>query len=165
MEAFRLLSHNITNDNYKIFLNLCFRYCTQFTLTFHDYNITSNYPIKKELEPFYVKTIQTYHWYCYRTYEYPLSILVYRVNEEAKNILLKYYDNIYCKPNFNIEDICFFKNNHIFFGSVSHEEIAHLFLNHQHNQFSQFMKLANWKKENIDRNRFINFNYKSILQK
>ena len=49
MEAFRLLSHNITNDNYKIFLNLCFQYCTQFTLTFHDYNITSNYPIKKEL--------------------------------------------------------------------------------------------------------------------
>ena len=90
MEAFRLLSHNITNDNYKIFLNLCFQYCTQFTLTFHDYNITSNYPIKKELEPFYIKTIQTYHWYCYRTYEYPLSILVYTVNEEAKNILLKH---------------------------------------------------------------------------
>lgn len=144
MNAYRLIDNNISGNNYEKFLQLCFNRATYFSLTFHD--TKKQFKIKKELQPYNLKVLRTFHWYCFHSLKKPLTIAIYFANEETRHILSTYYNNIYCEPRFNVEDICFFNDKNLIFGSVSHADCAHLFLSSSEDIYI-YEQIAAWKKE------------------
>ena len=121
----------------KIFediLDLCFLYCDYFSFTQHDFLWTTD-KLKCELEPFLCEKIVCTRWFRYNvTNKNPLTVLLFGINEEAKKIVKKYWNEIFLGGDDgctgcvqNLEDICFFKEGELVLGTVSHEAICQVF--------------------------------------
>lgn len=152
MFTYSLISNNISNIKFRKFIKYLFENSTCFTLTFH--NKDYDKVLYKNLSPFLIKNIKTFNWYRYKTLEKPLNIFVYNTNNVSMNIILNTFNSLF-EYYYGIEDICFFNKHKLIFGSVTHENIADLFLNFE-NDIKYFEEFGDWKLTNYKPD--INFN-------
>lgn len=144
--AYRLIDDNIRGESYKNILSLCFQYAEYFTL--NDYHLYLGYDLPSRLEPFAVESFKTAHAFLNPTYGYDdngalvpadkIKTTVYRATQQAKEIISHISNNIYLEtdaieifdPTLNRivsgtswygEDLCFYKGDQLFFGTLSHE--------------------------------------------
>lgn len=150
MFMYSFMGKDIEGKQFERFISFLFQNSTHFTLTFHNYGRKHdmNLSIYKEFSDYICKHIRTFQWFCYQTYEKPLNVMVFQSNMELLDIFLKYFDKLFHFEYNAIEDICFFSDKKLIFGSVSHEEIACLFLNSK-NDIEIFSDFANWEEKNI----------------
>ena len=89
--------------------------------------------ILERLEPYLLKKIDTTHWFHYYVPTCNLlNIQIYEANKKTKKIILNFYKNLFAhNKDGNIvnvpEDLCFFKNEKLVLGTVSHDRIASVF--------------------------------------
>ncbi len=145
---------NITGDNYYKLLDICFSKCDVFSLskTYNWENIKTAkvYKFLNTIEPFKVKTITTDVWHCFRANPNEhFEIFLYNCNEKCKNILKQHTADLFFQTRGSIndlpEDICFFINNKLLLGTVSHEYICNLYTQDMQT-FEEFKPLAKWYK-------------------
>ena len=138
-ECYYLESENIYGDNFKQLVDLLGLSADYFTMNKH---FTSNGKpffqgsLFKTLAPFCIDSLQVNDWYCNydmssfytdNTTEYRIEVQVYQSNNMTLDILKSSCDNIYLFDYEQIplgEDLCFFKDNKLFMGTVSHERIC-----------------------------------------
>lgn len=153
MFTYSLISNNIINIKFKKFMKYLFENSTHFTLTFH--NKDYDEVLYKNLSSFLIKNIKTFNWYRYKTLENPLNIFVYSSNIVSMNIILNNFNSLF-EYHYGIEDICFFNKSKLIFGSVTHENIADLFLDFK-DDIKYFKEFGDWKLTNYKQD--IDFNF------
>ena len=153
MFTYSLISNNISNIKFKNFMKYLFENSTHFTLTFH--SIDYDEILYENLSYFFFLYIKTFNWYRYKTLEKPLNVFVYNSNIISMNIILNTFNSLF-EYHFGIEDICFFNKSKLIFGSVTHENIADLFLDFK-NDIKYFKEFGNWKLTNYKLD--IDFNF------
>ena len=163
--AYRLMDENIWGESYKSVLALCFQYADYFTL--NDYRLYLGYDLPLRLESFVVESFKTAYAFLNPTYNYDdngilvpadkIETTIYKATQQAKEIVSYISNNIYLEagtieifePKLNRivsgtswhgEDLCFYRGNKLFFGTLSHEyecvlypqskEMLSLFQNH-----------------------------------
>lgn len=140
MFVYSLLDDNIKGENFKHFLLCCLHNSTYVSVT-----ISEEDKIISEFKDYIYKSFETYSWYCYKTYETPLFIMMYHSTPSLLEGLVKYFDCLFPKDTKGIEDLCFFKDNRILFGSVTHERIAQIVLSSE-TDIKEYEKFAAWKE-------------------
>ncbi len=144
MLVYSLLDSNIQGNNFREFLLYCLETSTHFSIT-----VTNPQISLSEFNRFLYKSFQTYSWYCYKTYETPLTIMLYHSSPLLLPEIIKYFTCLFPKNTKGIEDICFFNNTKIMFGSVTHEGIAQLLLSSELD-IKSFEKFAKWSNKVIN---------------
>ncbi|MEA5083665.1 MAG: hypothetical protein VB018_05870 [Lachnospiraceae bacterium] len=161
MDEMLKLQENIELNNFTKLLDLCFEISSYFSFTKNiDFSIEereTRAKFLKELEPFYVKTIKTQHWHCYYVPpENVKEVYLFKTDMNAKPIIQKYFDNIFLEErNYSgdivgefkpvPEDLCFFYQNKLLLGTVSHENICYAYP-HSEQLMVEFEKLGYWKR-------------------
>lgn len=121
-------------DYYLHIIDLCFNYAQFFSLSDVGWKKKYDYTVMKKLNPYLIMQKNVTKWFGW--IHHTSRVYVYKCTSETKNILLESFDNIflqikvdkhYSLSNCNLEDLCFFKDNKLFFGSVSHESICGIF--------------------------------------
>lgn len=153
-KTFKLTSENIRGERFKNVIDICFKYSTFFSLTTNFDAIENSFSKKlvNDLNYFLLKNFKTDHWHCYYILDKskPLNISIYKSNEKTKQILIDSCNNIYLeidKGGFIAEDICFFSNNELLLGTVSHANICHIYPSSE-NILKSFLNLEHisWKE-------------------
>lgn len=116
-------------------MNLCLHKSKFFSLTYHSYPGKTNELIT-ELFKYRYRRIKTTQWFSYtRLPDNPLEIFLYPSNSSTMAILKRYYtgfflDNVYDKTlqwTQSLEDLCFFGEDKLIMGTVSHEMICNVY--------------------------------------
>lgn len=90
--------------------------------------------------------------------------MLYRSTKELTEWFMKNFDSLFGFDSQGIEDICFFRNNNILFGSVSHEEIAQLFLSNE-KEILKYENCAKWEKMPSHKDRDYIPNFETYLRR
>lgn len=77
-----------------------------------------------------------------------MDVALYRSNPILSGSIMKWFDCLFPSRLQGIEDICFFSDESLLLGSVSHEGIAQLFLPSE-SELSIFTKFARWEKVSL----------------
>lgn len=154
-----VLDSNLEGEKYRQLINACFDLSTYFSLTKRDYHIRNSVYMKflSDIAPSYIDTILTWNWFAYHLYSpEPLEVCLYHANNEMKNVILRYFDNLYQLENSmngksrNVknlpEDLCFFKGNKLLLGTVSHASICFAYPPTEEIT-SQFQEIGNWEED------------------
>ncbi|MBP3918602.1 MAG: hypothetical protein J6I50_05465 [Clostridia bacterium] len=127
--------HPFTTETLHKTFTLLEEYCDSFSLM-QAYWYNTNPILKNELLPYRTAQYQTTHWFCYDMLETePLQVSLYPVCTQTKEILNRlfypyhiYFDVDLRKTSIpDLEDLCFFKDGELVFGSVAHESIFYLY--------------------------------------
>ena len=132
------LINNIQYEKFNNLIDICFSCCSYFTFTKNRWpgyaSDSRHIAFIEKLEKQYIKMLNVNHWHCnYVPPGYSMEILVYKTEDIAKEIIKCNFDNIYLKLNTENsvnsinplpEDLCFFIENSMFLGTVSHESIC-----------------------------------------
>lgn len=140
MLVYELLDDNIKGDNFKQFLLFCLENSDYCSVTVSEGN-----KVIDGWNDFLYQSFLTYSWYCYKTYEAPLNVILYHSAPSLSEGLLKYFGCLFPEYTQGVEDICFIKNNKIMFGSVTHERIAQIVLSSE-TGLKDYEKFAAWKR-------------------
>lgn len=82
------------------------------------------------LNPYLIKKISTNRWFGQQvSYENKLEIYIFEFTQETQKILLSNYDSIFYTDSVwkKPEDLCFYRDNRLITGSVTHEKICYLY--------------------------------------
>ena len=139
-----LADDNIIGENFKRFLLYYLQNSTYFSVTVEEEN-----RMLPELNDYLQRSFQTTLWYRYKTYGEPLVIMLYRSRPALLEELMKYFDCLFPTYTKGVEDICFFKDTKLMFGSVTHERIAEVVLSSETTDIKAVEKLAVWEKRMI----------------
>lgn len=128
------LLENLRGQAFSEYVSTCFQVSDIFSLTKNGWS-TANQSneaalILKLLAPYHLRTLHTNRWFCYRVpAEHDIEIYTFRSTQEAKKILLSNYDSIFYDDHVwkKPEDLCFFKEQKLFSGSVAHERICFVY--------------------------------------
>ena len=153
--TFELIDQNIEKETFEKLIDICFRYSSYFSFSEHFTKFQDDYrnknKLKYGLEPFLIKKFKTTHWHCIiTTTENPLNIFIYKNNELAKEIITKYFNNIYLRNNdgdlydFH-EDISFFAEKKLLLGTISHTPICNLYPSTEE-QLRDFKNIVAWRE-------------------
>lgn len=148
MLVYSLCADNIKGEKFREFISYCLEQSTYFSLTLHDCNEDIKNNALAEIDKYSYKSIQTYSWYCYKTFEKPLSISLYYSTKELVDWFVNFFNSLFEFESQGIEDICFFRNKNLLFGSVSHEKIAQLFLSSE-KEILKYETYSRWEKISI----------------
>ena len=157
LKEFELENHNLEGDELVRLFNLCFEYADYFAVadnqTFFEKQKYIDFDF--DLKDYHIMSYTTTNWFCYFNKEFFID--VYRACEKSKEILLKYWSNLFVKDNiYDIpgfpEDICFFKGNNIFLGTLSHENMCSFFTADKEME-DKFKSICDWRE-------YADFNYK-----
>lgn len=116
-------------------LELCFRESDCFSLTYCGLPGHTNELIT-ELFPHRCGKVNTSRWFCYITLaDNPIERFLYPASSDTMGILKKHYtglflDNVYDKSSEykqSLEDLCFFRENKLIMGTVSHEKMCSVY--------------------------------------
>ena len=151
-KTFRLLNETIRNPNFTKVMELCFADSSflSFTKYFGFQESARSKHFDADLQPFLVETMKTIHWHCYHMLDpnRPLEVSIYRATQAVKEIVLNTFGNIYLTDHIKppiAEDICFFRENELLLGTVSHERICHVYPKTEHS-LNAFLQSANWEE-------------------
>lgn len=122
----------IEDERFIILLDLLFAHADVFTMTVSDAASRTWPLLETKLRPYQINSIQTQSWFYRRSWHgSTFTVNVYRSADEAKQLLLDTFQDILLKsvkPGIcprevmpTLEDLCFFKNGIMFFGTLSHE--------------------------------------------
>ena len=132
----------IKDEHYKGFLDMCFEHSDSFSLQVARWAASTDDNVQEELEPYRIKTMQTLKWFGYdytnapEGDQRPMEVSLYRATAEAKAVLLKCFDDIFLnekkgdrlvQSTQTVEDLCFFKDEALWVGTVSHENMLCVF--------------------------------------
>lgn len=148
----------ISENNFSIFLELCFKNATYFSLNKAPWTDSIRKDLQTRLEPFLVKEILTPTWFGYDYSMAPpedyrqLKVFLYNAEIIAKDIFLECFSDVFLKIGQGgtlldslqtLEDLCFFSQESLFVGTVSHEFLLGVFPPNR--EFETFMKkLGDW---------------------
>ena len=82
------------------------------------------------MSPYHLRDLETNHWFCYYTPEdRPRKVHLFQITPETRSIVLSAFKKLFFddKAWEEPEDICFFRNNRLILGSVSHEQMCYLY--------------------------------------
>ena len=149
----------ISGDDFSAFLNKCFDNANLFSFNKAIWTNCSCKDMQKELEPFLSKEIQVQKWFGYDYSMAPerdrrtIRVYLYKADSAAKEIILRYCSDVFLRKNIGgefmdpvqtLEDLCFFSDEKLFVGTVSHEFL--LKVEPPSKDFEEFMKkLGRWK--------------------
>ena len=107
----------------------CFDHADAFTLCTAIWTQATNDALRTALERYEIRSFHTARWFCHFSTEPFLQVHVYPANEETRRIIKQQVTDLYFDLSRNknlhtLEDLCFFKENQLFFGTVSHESIC-----------------------------------------
>lgn len=134
------LIENIYNEKFRILVDYLFSKSSYFTLCENGYGHVvkgqKHARLLKSLAPYLVTTVKTNHWFCYYVTGATLKkVYVYSANEQTKKLLLGTYDNLFLfDDNGKIEtpeDLCFFKENTLFWEQFHTSQYVMFFQNRQ----------------------------------
>lgn len=115
-----------TGAQFRRILRLCFRYADSFTLT--ELRMPNTVPplksdLQKELRPFLRTDLEVRSWFITPKMNPPRHIFLYRADPDALPVLERYTHSLsglgYRMPEENLEDLCFFSGDTLFFGTLS----------------------------------------------
>mgnify|MGYP001076833611 CR=1 FL=1 len=144
----------IADDGFQRFMDYCFQHSDYFSLTRQSsdevlYNQRQD-AFLSHLLPYKCDEIKTNRWFrisvSHRT---PLTVYLYRTEVGAKKIIQSTFQDLYlyCRvkaPCFWMpEDICFFRDEKLWLGTLSHEEICTAFVN-THQQSQEICSFSDW---------------------
>lgn len=125
--------HNMGGEAFHSFLSLCFEYATHFSMSRAPWTMCTDTKLERELSHFAERHITTSKWFGYDFRGDPrIEVHVYRACPETEAMLKKYCRNLFmvyrennkrCKAP-TLEDLCFFRHDDMFVGTVSHEFIC-----------------------------------------
>nr|WP_294492423.1 hypothetical protein [uncultured Anaerosporobacter sp.] len=154
------LRSNICGERYNQLIDTCFDLSTHFSFTKRSFHKEDEVYKKfmEDLTPSYRLTLFASHWFCYYvSRSTPLEIYVFSTDNNMKQIIKGYFDNLFQQERNldgtwgNIknlpEDLCFFTGNKLLLGTVSHEDICYVYPPTKEIA-SQFIKLGNWEEKN-----------------
>ena len=116
----------------KLF-DICFDTCDMFSLSSYPW-IGQDGTMERALTTFMVHRMNTMHWFCQYALEeeHPIHLRIYPLNEQTKNILRTHYRGLFLddwskngqrwRPS--LEDLCFFRNGKLLFGTLLHEHMC-----------------------------------------
>lgn len=137
-----VLPETIQGEAFVQFLDLCFQEATYFSLKKAWWTECNDTSLQEELKSFLEKEITTLKWFGYDYSVAPeedkreMNIYIYRATNEAKAILIRFFEDIFLREKKNmelvdssqtLEDLCFFSANSIIVGTVSHEFLLEVF--------------------------------------
>lgn len=166
-----ILEDNIEGTKYHQLLDICFNLSTYFSFTKRHFHTKNSVYLKflKDLAPSYIKTEFTWHWFSYYLYsKEPLEVCLYHADSKRKDVIKKYFNNLFQEDESmngksrNIknlpEDLCFFKDNQLLLGTVSHAWICFAYPPTDIIA-DQFKPLGKWKEGDFSEEQiFLNFN-------
>jgi hypothetical protein len=118
----------VSGENFRKLLGECFSRADRFSLTVGPWYYQTN-ALWREIHPYLLNHRTTSAWFAYGEGSHPCVRLLFPTNAETRALLEKYFDNMWLKPpegeaKQSLEDLCFFQNGKLFFGTVSHEYIC-----------------------------------------
>ncbi len=148
--AYSLKEANITGENFKNFIKLSMEINDIFSVSVPYYTNEDDPGVENAdsgvvLDDLEYMSFETYSWYCFKVYENPLKILLFRTSVKMVNFVLKYFDSLFPDRAMRLEDICFFKENKLTFGSVTHENIAQL-IDPDEETINMYRKFGQWDR-------------------
>lgn len=158
MDKMLKLKKNIEFEVFYRLLDLCFEVSTFFSFTENgvaEYAELLEYKnFLKELEPFLVESIKVTHWHHYYVPDYnKKNIYIYNADKKAKRIIKNNFNNLFLEDKINEiitsikalpEDLCFFYDNKLILGTVSHEGICSVYP-HTDEIYKAFLQLGEWE--------------------
>lgn len=128
-------THTVEGECFVNLMDLCFDSADCFSLKRASWSAFTDKQFELELEPFKIKELRMKYWYGYNLLPEhlsapPMEIILYDACEAAREVVLKYNDNLFLEDRRDgkltlssktLEDICFFKDKSLFLGTVSHE--------------------------------------------
>lgn len=119
-------NRQFTGQEFLRTLRLCFRYADCFTLTelcLRDTPLKTD--LQKELRPFLIRDFEARSWFITPKMDPPCHIFLYKADTDALPVLEQYTHSLfrldYRIPEENLEDICFFSGETLFFGTLSRD--------------------------------------------
>ena len=107
-------------------LRLCLCSCDCFTMTEEPYNSASD--MQKALKPYLIRDFQTSRWFERQKVSPPMHVFLYKTDPGAGEILESYTSHLFRTgfriPEQNMEDLCFFSDNTLIFGTMSEEKFC-----------------------------------------
>lgn len=153
------LRSNICGEQYNQLIDICFDLSTHFSFTKRSFHKEDGLYKKfiEDLTPSYKRTLLTSHWFCYYVSQStPLEIQLFSTDNNMREIIKNYFDNLFQREwnanevTGNIknlpEDLCFFTDSKLLLGTVSHEEICYVYPPTKEIA-NQFIKLGNWEEK------------------
>jgi hypothetical protein len=124
------IEYNITGQRFKQLMDLCFGCADCFSMREAPWTYARDKRLALALREFRIREIRADRWFCNRMTEPSMKINLYQATEGAKETVLCFVDNLFLDsgdPKFfsSLEDLCFFKGNDLFFGTVSHEKMCY----------------------------------------
>ena len=109
--------------------DLCFDHADAFTLCTAVWTHATNDALRKALQPYRIRSFRTARWFCHLSTEPFLEVSLYPANEKTRRIVTQHVTDLYFDLSRNrdlhtLEDLCFFREGRLFFGTVSHEQIC-----------------------------------------
>ena len=139
-----------TDEESNLILDLCFETCDYFSLSIV-FSGATDHDLQKELSPYVCGELVTKEWFVYSSTP-PLVVATYPIHPKTISIVKKYYSNIFiCALNINhrleqlLQDLCFFKEDSLVLGTVSHELICHVYPPNQDFEKRILNSYAHWK--------------------
>lgn len=148
MMVYSLLDDNLEGVKFRDFIACCLEHSTLFSLTFHNISNERNQQRIQDLNKFFYKSFKTDIWYCYKALGTPIHVALFHSNPNLLDGIMKCFDGLFPSQLQGVEDICFFDNENLLFGSVSHEGIAQLFVSSEI-ELSIYTKFARWEKVSL----------------
>ena len=107
----------------------CFDQADVFSLCTAIWTQATNDALEKALMPYRLRGFRTARWFCHWSTEPFLEVNLYEANEETRSIVKQHVRDLYFDLSRNrdlhtLEDLCFFREDQLFFGTVSHEGIC-----------------------------------------
>ena len=121
-----------TGQEFLRTMRLCFRYADAFTLTELRLRGTPlKTDLQKELRPFLLRDFEARSWLITPKMNPPCRIFLYRADPDALSVLERYAHHLvgrgYRIPEENLEDICFFSGETLFFGTLTWERFCGIY--------------------------------------
>lgn len=128
------LLENITGQSFIEYVSALSGIADTFSLTKNGWSTAEksheHSAVLNALTPYHIKTVYINRWFCHCVPDgYKMEVYLFHFTPESKKVLLSNYDSIFynnsvwSKP----EDLCFFKNQKLISGSVTHEKICFLY--------------------------------------
>lgn len=116
----------IAGENFRRLMDLCFSQADVFSLTKVHGPYRTDVRLERALQKFQIKHLSVDHWFCYAPSGCLHEVILYHASRKAKETLLRYADNLFLETGgdqngCSLEDLCFFRDQELFFGTLSHE--------------------------------------------
>lgn len=128
----------IEGEKFTKLMELLFEHATYFSLNISPWTDAVDKSLENDLSPYLIKSIKVKKWFGYdfTGTEHFSEVCIYRSETAAKDILLKYHQDLFLQEvkdgemvdsTQTLEDLCFFIDNRLFLGTIDHEGICILY--------------------------------------